>query len=318
MKIVILDYATVGTLEDFDSFKDLGEVIGYENINNEDIPEAIKDCDVVVTNKKVLNEKNLKFAENLKQICVTATGYNNIDLEYCSSRDIPVCNVKGYSTSSVAQHTFAMLLNIYEPMSYYNDFVKEGKYADSKMFTLTNPGFHELDGKTWGIIGMGEIGRKVASIASAFGCDVIYYSTSGRNNDQPYKQVHLDTLLAKSDIISIHSPLNDSTRNLITINEFEKMEKRPYIINVARGGIINEKDMFRALDNLMIRGLASDVFEQEPMNPDYPKLPIINNPNLLFTPHVAWGSYEARERLIKGVYSNIASYSSGFVSNKVN
>lgn len=257
-------------------------------------------------------------ASKLQLICVTATGVNNIDLEYCKNVGITVCNVKGYSTNAVAQHTFALLLDLYNKNHYYHNYIDSGNYSSSSMFTHLGHTFHELDGKTWGIVGMGEIGRKVASIARAFGCQVQYYSTSGKNNNQDYQQVDFDTLLATSDIISIHAPLNSKTENLFNQTAFEKMKESAYLINVGRGKIINEADLVAALKNNQLAGAGLDVFEQEPFNGTSPLLEIKDATKLIMTPHIAWAPIETRNRVIEEVCLNIEGFKSNNLRNVCN
>ena len=223
-KIVVLEKGTLGDL-DFQIFNRFGEVIFYDRTSDEEVVDRIKDANIVFVNKVILNESNLKEAKNLELICEVATGYNNIDIDYAKANNIAVTNVAGYSTPTVAQHTFATLLSLYNKITYYDNFVKSGKYSESGLFTdLSNP-FNDIEGKRWGIIGLGAIGRKVAHIADAFGAEVVYYSTSGRNNNSDYTRVDLEELLRTCDIISIHAPLNENTEGLINYNNLCKMKK---------------------------------------------------------------------------------------------
>ena len=219
-KIVVLDAITLVNV-DFDKLKEFGEVILYDKTKVEDVEERIKDASIILTNKVVLNKDNLKDAEKLEIICETATGFNNIDVEYAKSKNIAVTNVAGYSTPTVAQHTFATLLHLYDKIGYYDEFVKSGEYSKSGMFTNLDRPFNDIEGKTWGIIGLGNIGKRVAKIAEAFGAKVVYYSTSGKNNNSDYKRVELDELLSESDIISIHSPLNKNTEGLFNYDNLK-------------------------------------------------------------------------------------------------
>lgn len=312
-KIVFLDSETLGSDIDLTKLNKLGAVTIYPQTDTKDIPERIKDADVVITNKYNLNEAQLKDATKLKLICVTATGVNNIDLEYCKKTNITVCNVKGYSTNAVAQHTFALLLDLYNKNHYYHDYIASGNYASSSMFTHLGYSFNELANKTWGIVGMGDIGQKVASIAKAFDCNIQYYSTSGKNNQQPYKQVDFETLLKTSDIISIHAPLNKQTENLFNRDAFAKMKSSAYLINVGRGKIVNEKDLVEALKNYQLAGAGLDVFENEPFKDDCPLLQINDATKLIMTPHIAWAPIETRNRVIDEVCLNIE----GFKHNKL-
>ena len=308
MKIVFLDRETVGHDLDFQELMDLGEVYIYDQTKREDIVSRIHDAHIVITNKHILNEEVLKQAPLVELICVTATGYNNIDIDYCHQHQITVCNVQGYSTNSVAQHTFALLLDLYEKNHYYHNYVSSGQYSSSSLFTHFEQPFYELEGKTWGIVGLGNIGKKVAQIAKTFGCHVVYYSTSGKNNSSEYQKVDFDTLLSTCDIITIHAPLNKQTHHLFNKEAFAKMKKTSYLINVGRGPIINENDLYEALKNDVIAGAGLDVFEQEPMGKDNPLLAIQNPTKLLMTPHIAWATQEARARCIKEVIENIKAY----------
>lgn len=314
-KIVFLDSETLGNDIDLSELNKYGAVTIYNQSNKDEIKERIKDASVVITNKHYLGEEQLKAASKLKLICVTATGVNNIDLEYCNKSNITVCNVKGYSTNAVAQHTFALLLDLYNKNHYYHNYIESGNYSTSSMFTHLGYTFHELAGKTWGIVGMGEIGRKVAGIANIFDCNVQYYSTSGKNNQQKYKQVDFDTLLKTSDIISIHAPLNEQTQNLFNKEAFMKMKSSAYLINVGRGKIVNETDLVEALKSHQLAGAGLDVFENEPFNNDNPLLSIKDATKLIMTPHIAWAPIETRNRVIEEVCLNIEGYKSGKLRN---
>lgn len=314
--IVILDGQTLGNL-DFDALKEFGNVVNYETTKPEEVIERIKDAHIVLTNKVVLNENNLKEAKNLELICETATGFNNIDIVYAKNNNIAVTNVAGYSTNTVAQHTFATVLSLYDKLAYYDDFVKSGEYAKSGLFTnVTNP-FYELEGKTWGIIGLGAIGRRVAKIAEAFGVNVIYYSTSGKNSNSECKRVEFEELLETSDIISIHAPLNDDTKGLINYEALKKMKKNSILVNMGRGPIVVEKDIAKAIDEELISGAALDVFEVEPIALDNPLISVKNKDRLVLTPHIAWASVEARNRLFEEVINNIKAFYNGEIRGRV-
>ncbi|MBQ7833624.1 MAG: hydroxyacid dehydrogenase, partial [Lachnospiraceae bacterium] len=252
-----------------------------------------------------MNEATLAEAEHVKLICVTATGTDNVDMEYCAGRGIAVKNVRSYSTESVVQHTFAMLFYLYEKLRFYDDYVKDGEYIKCPRFTYFGETFHELSGKTWGIVGLGEIGARVADIAKAFGCKVIYYSTSGKNSNANYERVDFDTLLEESDIVSIHAPLNEQTKHLFTYDVFEKMKESAYLLNLGRGPIVKEDDLYRALTENLIAGAGLDVLEKEPMSPDNPLFKLKDSRKILITPHIAWATTEARSRLMENVYRNI-------------
>ncbi|MBQ3513519.1 MAG: D-2-hydroxyacid dehydrogenase [Lachnospiraceae bacterium] len=318
MKIVVLEADAMGLGVNFDSLKQFGEVIIYGKTQAEEIVERIKDADIIIPNKSILNEENLKEAKNLKLICEAATGYNNIDIEYCKKRGIPVTNVVGYSTPIVAQHTFALLLYIYEKLHTYNEYVKNGEYSESGVFTKVEPLFYELSGKKWGIIGMGNIGREVAKIATAFGCEVMYYSASGNTYDVPFQRVELDELLSACDIVSVHCPLNQHTHHLLTYEKFRKMKQTAVLINVARGPVIVDADLAKALNDNLIMGAALDVFEVEPIPKDNPLLNIKDNTKLIMTPHIGWGSLEARSRLIEDIRKSIEAFLNGNPRSVVN
>lgn len=315
-KIVILDGKTLGELE-FDVLKSFGEVVYYDTTMPEEVAERIEDAHIVLTNKVVLNEDNLKGTKNLELICETATGFNNIDIVYAKNNNIAVTNVAGYSTNTVAQHTFATVLALYDKLFYYDEFVKSGEYANSGLFTDVRKPFYELEGKTWGIIGLGAIGRRVATIAEAFGVNVIYYSTSGKNSNSHYKRVEFDELLKASDIISIHAPLNDNTQGLIDYDALEKMKDTAILVNMGRGPIVIEKDLAKAIDEELIAGAALDVFEVEPIKSDNPLVKVNNKDRLVLTPHIAWASVEARNRLFKEVILNIKAFYNGEVRGRV-
>lgn len=315
-KIVVLDAITLGNV-DFDKLKEFGEVILYDKTKVEDVEERIKDTSIILTNKVVLNKDNLKDAEKLEIICETATGFNNIDVEYAKSKNIAVTNVAGYSTPTVAQHTFATLLHLYDKIGYYDEFVKSGEYSKSGMFTNLDRPFNDIEGKTWGIIGLGNIGKRVAKIAEAFGAKVVYYSTSGKNNNLEYKRVELDELLSESDIISIHSPLNKNTEGLFNYDNLKKMKKTSVLINMGRGPIVVEEDLAKAIDENIISGAALDVFSVEPMPENSPLLKIKNKEKIVMTPHIAWASIEARERLFNDLIENIKAFYKGERRNRV-
>ena len=315
-KIVVLDSKTLGNVN-FDKLKEFGEVVLYEKTKAEEIEERVKDASIILTNKVVLNKDNLKNAEKLEIICETATGFNNIDIEYAKSKNIAVTNVAGYSTPTVAQHTFATLLHLYDKIGYYDEFVKSGEYSKSGMFTNLDKPFNDIEGKKWGIVGLGNIGKKVAKIAEAFGAEVVYYSTSGKNNNSDYKRVELDELLSESDIISIHSPLNSNTQGLFNYDNLKKMKKSAVLINMGRGPIVVEKDLAKAIDENIIAGAGLDVFSVEPIPEDSTLLKIKNKEKIVMTPHIAWASIEARERLFNDLIENIKAFYRGEKRNRV-
>ncbi len=319
MKILILDGATFGEDIDISKFNELGEVIVYAESTKQQVLERLKDVnpDAVIVNKIVMGKEEMYTASNLKIILEAATGYNNIDIECANALNIRVANVAGYSTMSVVQHTFAHLFYLYEKMRYYDDYVKSGDYSNSTIFTNFGNVFNELAGKTWGIVGLGNIGRRVADVAKAFGCKVVYYSASGNTYDTEYEKVELDDLLKNSDIISIHAPLNKYTENLMNYENFKKMKNTAYLINMGRGPIVNEADLAKAINEGEIAGAGLDVLTKEPMSADNPLLTIKDSNKLVITPHNAWATYEARVRLLDEIYNNLKSFINGEARNVV-
>ncbi|MBO4845199.1 MAG: D-2-hydroxyacid dehydrogenase [Lachnospiraceae bacterium] len=317
MKIVFLDRNTIGFDIETAGFRDFGELEEHDSCSVSDSKKYIKDADVVIFNKTVMNEDMLKDASNVKLLCVTATGYDNVDLDYCRSRGIAVCNVRGYSTPAVVQHTFALALYVLEKISYYDNYVKSGEYCKASGFSNFDERYFELEGKTWGIVGMGNIGRGVAKVASAFGCRVIYYSASGNNCSDLYERVDFDTLLHESDILSLHCPLNEKTRGLMNIEAFKQMKKSAILVNVARGPVVDEQALYTALTQNMIAGAGLDVLSKEPMSVDNPLINIKDSKKLIITPHMAWASIEARSRCVQEIYKNIESFLAGEERNRV-
>lgn len=301
MKIVFLDAKSIGEDIDLSGFDALGEVVKYDFTTDEEVPKRAADADIIIVNKVNINEKTIGGAEHVKMVCVTATGTNNLDKEYLESRKIIWHNVAGYSTESVTQHTFAMAFYLLEKLRYYDDYVKDEKYIDDTVFTHFTNRFFELSGKTWGIIGLGNIGRRVAGIAKSFGCRVIYYSTSGKNHNKEYEEVDFDTLLAESDILSVHAPLDENTQNLMDKDAFEKMKNTAIFLNLGRGPIVVEADLADALEQGRIAAAGLDVLCIEPMSPDNPLRHIKDSDKLLITPHIGWASVEARTRLMQTI-----------------
>lgn len=308
MKIVFLDVKTIGEDIDLSAFDTLGEVVKYPFSTPEESLERTKDADVIVLNKVEINEKSIGKAENLKLVCVTATGTNNLDKEYLAEKGIEWRNVAGYSTESVAQHTFALLFYLLEKMRYYDEYVKSEKYVGDTTFTHFANIFHEVAGKTWGIVGLGNIGRRVAEIAKLFGCRVIYYSTSGKNNNADYERVSFDEILAQSDILSVHAPLDENTRGLFDKAAFEKMKSTSIFINVGRGPIVDERALADALTEGQIASAGLDVLSVEPMVESNPLRAIKDSEKLIITPHIAWASVEARTRLMQIIAGQIKEY----------
>ncbi|MGL4852562.1 MAG: D-2-hydroxyacid dehydrogenase [Phocaeicola sp.] len=304
MNIVFLDrYSIAGSSTK--SLQTLGNYTEYEQTSPAEVVERAIEAEVLITNKVIIDAQIMDALPKLKLICVAATGVNNIDLTAAQERDISVRNVVNYSTKSVVQTTLSLLLALMQQISYYDNFVKSGRWSkEKKQFHHGRP-FQEIAGMRWGIIGMGNIGQGVASIAQTLGAEVVYYSTSGKNQTQPYHYLTLPELLATSDIISIHAPLNEQTAHLIGKAELEKMKATAYLINVGRGGIVDEKALVEALDNDEIAGAGLDVFVQEPIEANHPLYTMKKPEKLIATPHIAWASCEARKELIRLIVKNI-------------
>lgn len=304
MKIVFLDRKTLGDDINLDKFNNLGECVFYDFTRFDDVLFRVKDADVVVTNKVII-DKNTMENSDIKLICIAATGTNNIDLQYAKEKNIPVKNVAGYSTASVAQLAFSYILQFVQKINFYDNYVKTGGWENSDIFTNNDQPFYELDGKTVGIIGLGNIGKEVAKIATAFGCRVIYYSTSGKNTDTTYESVSLESLLKSSDIISVHCALNEQTNNLLNKDNLTLLKAGAILLNLGRGGLVNEKDISDLLNDDQDIYFATDVATTEPIAKSSPLLHINNKKRVIITPHIAWASIEARTRLMGLVYKNI-------------
>ena len=318
MKLVILERNSVGTDVDVSCFEKFGEVTCYPNTVAANTSERVKDADIILANKAPLNESTLKDAPNVKLICLLATGFDNVDLAYCKSRSIKVTNVVNYCTSTVAQHTLLLALALSEKIAFYDDYVKSGAYSAQDRFSNFDRTFYDLEGKTWGIIGMGTIGRRVAGLAQAFGCRVIFYSASGKSTCTDYERVEFDTLLQESDILSLHCPLSDRTRGLINKDALSKMKETAILVNVARGPVVDTQALYDALVADQIAGAGLDVLEQEPMAGDNPLAQIKDSTKLIITPHMAWASLESRTRLVDEVVKNIEAFLAGENRNVVN
>lgn len=319
MKIVLLERNSVGTDVDVSCYENLGEVTSYRNtVTVEEVKERVREADVIIANKAPMRRESLEDAPNVKLICVLATGFDNCDIAYCRERGIRVCNVVNYSTAMVAQHTFALALALSQKLAHYDGYVKGGQYSAQDRFSNFDVPFHELDGKTWGIVGMGNIGSRVAKIAQAFGCRVIYHSLTGSSKHVPYEKVDKDTLLKESDFISLHCPLSDLSRNFIDAEAFKRMKNTAFLINVARGPVVNQQALADALEKGEIAGAGLDVLEKEPMPASDPLLKIKDSTRLIVTPHLAWASVEARERCVQVVHDNIAAFMKGEAQNVVN
>ncbi len=305
MKIVCLDSATLGNY-DLSVFKELGEFESYPTTPKDKVIERLKDADVAMVNKIIIDKEVLDNTK-LKLILETATGVNNIDLAYASSKNVVVKNAAGYSTKSVVQHTFALMFAFLNQIIFYNEWSKKGKWSECEIFTDYTRILNTLNGKTHGIIGLGAIGKEVARISQAFGAELAYYSTSGKNKDANFKELSLNELLKQSDIVSIHAPLNDKTKNLLSYKELALLKENAVLINVGRGGIINENDLARILDEKNLR-VGLDVLEVEPMMKNHPLLNIKNKDRLIITPHIAWASEESLQNLMKIVYNNLKEW----------
>ena len=305
MKIVFLDAATMGDVS-FEPIARLGEFTAYSSSTPEEARERVKDVDVIIINKILVDKHLIDSAENLKLICISATGTNNIDVEYAASKGIPVRNVAGYSTDSVAQSTFMHILSLIGGAPYFDRSVKSGDYSRSGMFTDPDWNWYELAGKTLGVVGMGNIGRKVAQIAEAFGMKVCYYSTSGTGHCKDYPCLPLNELLAASDVVSIHAPLNDRTNGLIGEKELAMMKPSAFLVNMGRGGIVEEKALADAVDAGVVAGAGLDVFVTEPIPEDHPYMKMKHPERMSLAPHVAWASVEARTRLVSMIADNIS------------
>ena len=318
MKIVVLERNSVGLDVSIDDIRAFGEVTVYPNTTRDDIDGRLTDAEIIIANKAPLNEETLKDAPKVRLICEFATGYDNIDLAYCKSRGIKVANVVNYSTDAVAQHTFALCFYVLEKLRHYDEYVKSGAYGAQDRFSNFDIPFTELAGKTWGIVGMGNIGKKVASIAAAFGCKVIFYSASGNSTCMEYERVDFDTLLKESDFLSLHCPLSDKTRDLINLDAFRKMKRNAILINVARGPVVNESALYTALTEDLIAGAGLDVISAEPIREDNPLGKIKDSSKLIITPHLAWASIEARNRCVSETCRNIEAFLKGEDRNIVN
>ncbi len=305
MKIVLLDALTLGD-SDLSVFAELGEFTFYQTTSAAQRLAHIADNEVIITNKVVIDRAVIEANPQLKMICIAATGMNNVDLDAAQEAGIAVKNVSGYSTESVAQSTIAMLLQLVQQSRYYDHYTQTKAWCDSPIFTHIDVPFSEIKGKRWGIVGYGAIGQRVAEIAQAFGCELCYYSTSGKNTQQTIAQVDLATLLTECDIISIHAPLNPQTENLIDEKALQQLKKGAVILNLGRGGIIDEQAMARALDSYDIYH-GTDVLAVEPMQAEHPYFSVTAKNRLLITPHTAWASSQARQTLLKGIVENIKS-----------
>lgn len=314
MKIVFLDSSALGADLDLSPFSSLGEVTIYNTSAPGEICDRVRDADVVITNKCKLNEESLGAAQCLKLICVTATGFDNIDVEYAKSRGIGVCNVVGYSTNNVAQLTAGMVLSLINKQTEYRRSVCDESYSRGGVANILSPTYHEIDGLTWGIVGCGNIGRRVAKIADALGCKIL---VNKREATSDFECVDIDTLCQRSDIITLHTPLNDSTRGLIDREKIAMMKDGVILVNVARGAVTDEVAVAEAIKSGKISGFGCDVYSTEPFGTEHPYFEIKDMDNVILTPHMAWGSYEARVRLCDEVKKNIIAFFKGEIRNRI-
>lgn len=316
-KIVILERDTIGLDVPIDQLGQLGEMVVYPLSTAANASERIHDADIVIANKCPLNADTLKNADNLKLICEFATGYDNIDLAYCRERGIKIANVRNYSTAAVTQHTFALCFYILGKLHHYDEYVKSGAYGAQDGFANFELPFHELAGKTWGIVGMGHIGSSVAKVAAAFGCRVIFFSPTGKSACTEYIKVSFEELLFESDFLSLHCPLSDLTRGMMNLSAFKKMKPSAILINVARGPVVVDEDLYIALSENIIAGAGLDVTGTEPMKASNPLSQFTDSNRLIITPHNAWATIEARNRVVSETYENIAAYLKGESRNLV-
>lgn len=308
MNIAFLDCSTVGGTS-LKPIQEQGNFTCYLYTNPENTIERLQGVDIAIVNKTKITREVIDACPQLKLICVAATGMNNIDLEYAAQKNIVVKNVADYSTNSVAQVTFALVLELANKTCCFDKYVKNGSYSNGTIFSYLGEEFSELAGKRYGIVGMGNIGKKVAAIATAFGCEVVYYSTSGKNDSaKEYRRIELDELLETSDVVSIHAPLNEHTKKLVALPQLQKMKRSAILINVGRGGIVNEEDLVTALEEGYIAGCGLDVYKYEPISADHPFLKTTAKDKMVLLPHIGWASVEARERLIAKIAENIKLY----------
>ena len=314
MKIAVLDKATLGYDTRFDSISALGEVDFYNTTEENEISERCKETDVIIINKVKISEKTMSELPRLKLICVFATGYDNIDIAAARKRGIAVCNVPGYSTDSVAMFTVATVLSLATHLSEYSEYVKSGEYTSSGCANRIVPVYHEIKGKKWGIVGYGSIGRAVGRVATALGAEILAFKSTPTNE---VKCVDIDTLCCESDIITLHLPLNDKTKHLIDRRRIELMKRDVILVNAARGAVVNEVDVSKAIKESRIGAFGCDVYTTEPFSQEHPYYEIMNMKNVLLTPHAAWAAYEARERCVNTVSENIKAYFDGKIKNRV-
>lgn len=314
MKITVLDALTVGEDIDLTPLQAFGEVTVYENTAPEALAARLKDTDIAVSNKIKYPEALLRQCGALRLICLAATGYDTVDLDCCRERGIGVCNVKGYSTESVAQLTVTVALALWSRLFAYTDWTRSGAYTKSGIANKLTPPVHELSGRTWGVIGLGQIGTRVAEVAKALGCRVIAYSRTAKEG---FERADLDTLLKEADIVSVHLPLNEQTRGLISAEKLARMKPSAVFVNMARGAVTEEEALARAIEQGRLGALGADVFSTEPFPEEHPFFRIRERENVCLTPHMAWGAAEARQRCIGEIAENIRVWLQGGSRNRV-
>ena len=314
MNIVVLDAATLGQDLDLNLFAKYGELTIHQSTSPEEVSEHLKGANVAILNKIKLGAEQLKNADSLKLICISATGFDNVDLDYCRAHGIAVSNVVGYSTQSVAQVTLAMTLSLMTHLPQYCEITRNGTYTANGIANCLTPVYHEIYGKTWGIVGFGNIGKQVGEVAKAMGCRVL---VNKRTSVDGWDCVSLEEICREADIISVHTPLNDSTRNLIDDAHIRTMKPTAIFINVARGAVADEGALVSAIEEGRLGGIGIDVYATEPYPADHPYNRIAHLPNVCLTPHMAWGGYETRVRLLNEMAQNIEAFQNGVRRNRV-
>ncbi len=314
MKIKVLDASTLGADMDLSVFERLGDLTIYQTTSPDEVAQNTGDADVIIINKVKVGAHNLAECKNLKLICIMATGYDNIDIQYCKERGIAVCNVVGYSSQSVAQITVAMVLSLISHLNEYREAVADGSYTLGGVANMLTPVYHEICGKTWGIVGYGNIGSQVGRVAQALGCRVII---NKRTPTDDVECVDLDTLCREADIITVHTPLTPDTKNLINEQRIKSMKPDAIFVNMARGLVADEAALADAIECGKLGGLCVDVYSKEPFGADHPYAKIAGYPNVCFTPHMSWGAYEARVRCRDEVMKNIEAFINGDMRNRV-
>ncbi len=314
MKIKVLDASTLGEDMDLSVFSSLGELTVYNKTSPDEVAKNASDADVIIINKVKVGAHNLSGCRNLKLICIMATGYDNIDTEYCRRRGIAVCNVVGYSSQSVAQITVAMVLSLVSHLNEYRESVADGSYTRGGVANMLTPVYHEICGKTWGIVGYGNIGSQVGRVAEALGCRVI---VNKRTHTSDAECVDIDTLCREADIITVHTPLTPDTKDLINEQRIKSMKPDAIFVNMARGLVADEVALAEAIECGKLGGLGIDVYSTEPFGADHPYAKIAGLPNVCFTPHMSWGAYEARVRCRDEVMKNIQAFINGEKRNRV-